>query len=234
MRKSLKALIACTALACAFVFGLFIATNNNVYAEEVATDTTTETTTDESTTTDTTTTEEDDYTLGTGYVAPHIETVDTEYIDETGTADTTTTEDEATTDTDTATAIDEAIGAANSLYEYIKTLDMETVKGWITAIGAFLGIDVLTLIGIAIAWLRLKLKSIRESEAYKNALAKQSAEFQAKEEELAKEYDEKLENFQKTVLTEIKKQNNEKKQLAQNNVDLANAALSEITVELDK
>ena len=130
--------------------------------------------------------------------------------------------------------VDKIVDTTNSFMAWVKQLDMKEVKTWIIALMGKLGIDTALVLYMLIYVVRSKLKEAKETQFYKDLMAKMSAEHQKEIEDLIKSFDEKLEKVNANVIESIKKQNSEKRELAKNNVDEMRAALGEIKVNLDE
>lgn len=129
----------------------------------------------------------------------------------------------------------EAIGEqVNSILNWLKSVNMDDVRGWLIALCAKLGIDTATLFAFLIYYVKSKAKEAKDSKFYQDLIAKLDAEHQQKVEEITGEFNEKLDVLANTLTDYIKKQNSEKRQEAQKNVDIMKDALSEVKVNLDE
>lgn len=122
----------------------------------------------------------------------------------------------------------------SAFVKWIKSLDTDTVKGWIITLMAKLGIDTAVLFAMLIYFVKSKVKDAKTSKFYNDLIAKMDADHQKELEKVTNEFVEKLEALQDQVTNEIRKANSDERKQAKDNVDKMKAALNEITVELDK
>ena len=122
----------------------------------------------------------------------------------------------------------------SAFVKWIKSLDTDTVKGWIITLMAKLGIDTAVLFAMLIYFVKSKVKDAKTSKFYNDLISKMDAEHQKELEKVTNEFVTRLEELQAQVTNEIKKANSDERKQAKDNVDKMKAALNEITVELDK
>ena len=167
------------------------------------------------------------------------------WADEVEPAQTTTTAEEpATTTIDINPAVSveietpeetgETTEEDSAFVKWIKSLDTDTVKGWIITLMAKLGIDTAVLFAMLIYFVKSKVKDAKTSKFYNDLISKMDAEHQKELEKVTNEFVTRLEELQAQVTNEIKKANSDERKQAKDNVDKMKAALNEITVELDK
>lgn len=158
---------------------------------------------------------------------------------------TTTTENQETEEPSTTTIdINPAVSVEietpeeteeeSAFVKWIKSLDTDTVKGWIITLMAKLGIDTAVLFAMLIYFVKSKVKDAKTSKFYNDLISKMDAEHQKELEKVTNEFVTRLEELQAQVTNEIKKANSDERKQAKDNVDKMKAALNEITVELDK
>ena len=128
----------------------------------------------------------------------------------------------------------EATEEDSAFVKWIKSLDTDTVKGWIITLMAKLGIDTAVLFAMLIYFVKSKVKDAKTSKFYNDLISKMDAEHQKELEKVTNEFVTRLEELQAQVTNEIKKANSDERKQAKDNVDKMKAALNEITVELDK
>jgi len=117
---------------------------------------------------------------------------------------------------------------------WLESLDVETVKGWIIALMAKLGIDTAVIFAMLIYFVKSKVRDAKTTKFYEDLMAKMDAEHQKKLEDATDQFVKKLDELQAQVTNEIKKANSEERKAAKENVEKMKEALSEINVELEK
>ncbi len=168
-------------------------------------------------------------------------------VEPTQTTTTTTesqeTEEPATTTIDINPAVSvevenpeetEAAEEDSAFVKWIKSLDTDTVKGWIITLMAKLGIDTAVLFAMLIYFVKSKVKDAKTSKFYNDLISKMDAEHQKELEKVTNEFVTRLEELQTQVTNEIKKANSEERQQVKDDVAKMKAAMDEITISLDK
>lgn len=122
---------------------------------------------------------------------------------------------------------------SNAVLDWIKSLDVESVKGWIIALAAKAGIDTMLVISMLIVFIRTKVREARTDAYYQELIAKMNEEQQRKFEAMLNDIESKLDDNNRVITDTIKKQNSEKRELAKENVDTMRNALGEIKANLD-
>lgn len=118
--------------------------------------------------------------------------------------------------------------------DWFKSLDAESVKGWLVAIASYLGANVLVLLALVVKLILGKTKEYKQTEFWNQVVAKMDKEHQDKVEALVKEFNEKMETLQDELKQEMAKLDDEKKKVAQNNIALLKENLNTIKEDLDK
>ena len=156
---------------------------------------------------------------------------------------TTTAEEPATTTIDINPAVSveietpeetETAEEDSAFVKWIKSLDTDTVKGWIITLMAKLGIDTAVLFAMLIYFVKSKVKDAKTSKFYNDLISKMDAEHQKELEKVTNEFVTRLEELQAQVTNEIKKANSEERQQVKDDVAKMKAAMDEITISLDK
>lgn len=128
----------------------------------------------------------------------------------------------------------DAVDAANTLFNYIKTLNMDDIRAWVVGLFVKLGIDTTLIISCIIYIVRAKVKEAKQSAFYNELITKLDANNAKKIEEIAQSFDAKLEQLNNNFASTLKKQNVEKREEAKATVEKARAALSDIKMNLDE
>ncbi len=197
------------ALSIALTLFVFIGFISNVHAEEVTEST------PESTTTEV------------------IES--SEVVETTEATETTTAEEAETTETTADTSDAEAVGEQiNSLFNWFKKIDMDQVRVWFIAFIGKLVTDTGLILSMLIYFVKSKIKEGKESKYYNELISKLDAEHQKKLEEYLQLVDSKLEENNKAIAAQIKKQNSDERETAKANVDAMKSALEQVKVDLDE
>ncbi len=156
---------------------------------------------------------------------------------------TTTAEEPATTTIDINPAVSveietpedtETAKEDSAFVKWIKSLNTDTVKGWIITLMAKLGIDTAVLFAMLIYFVKSKVKDAKTSKFYNDLISKMDAEHQKELEKVTNEFVTRLEELQAQVTNEIKKANSEERQQVKDDVAKMKAAMDEITISLDK
>ena len=134
---------------------------------------------------------------------------------------------------DTETAKEET-NAAQTAWEWVKTWSVDDLKGWIIGTFSFLGVNATVLFGLAISLIRTKLKEHKQSEFYKELIAKLDADHQAKVENMMQEFIDKLDGVQASVNQTIESLDEKKKEEAKTSIEVLKKNLDEIKVEVEK
>ncbi|MCR5112721.1 MAG: hypothetical protein K6A63_02160 [Acholeplasmatales bacterium] len=129
----------------------------------------------------------------------------------------------------------EATGESiNTFLNWLKNLDMSQVRVWLGALIAKLVTDSGLILAMLIYFVKSKIKEAKTSTYYNELMSKMDEEYQKKIETILTDIEAKLDENSKTITTQIKKQNSEKRELAKANVDAMKDALSEVKVNLDE
>lgn len=118
--------------------------------------------------------------------------------------------------------------------DWFKSLDAEAVKGWLIGLVAYLGANILVLLFFIVKLILSKTKEYKQTELWNQVVAKMDAEHQEKVENLIKEFNTKMETLQNELKEEINKLDDEKKQVAANNIAILKDNLNDIKVDLEK
>lgn len=118
--------------------------------------------------------------------------------------------------------------------DWFKSLDAEAVKGWLIGLASYLGANVLVLLALVIKLILSKTKEYKQTELWNQVVAKMDAEHQEKVENLIKEFNTKMETLQNELKEEINKLDDEKKQVAKNNIAILKDNLNDIKEDLEK
>lgn len=131
------------------------------------------------------------------------------------------------------TASEEA-NAVKTAIEWIKTWSVDDLKGWIIGVFSFLGVNAITLFGLALSLIRTKIREHKQSQFYQELIAKLDADHQKKVEDLIEKFNSKLDGVQESVNQTIESLDEKKKEEAKTNIEVLKKNLDEIKVELDK
>lgn len=137
-----------------------------------------------------------------------------------------TTQDTATTE--------EAVKTVTSAVEWIKSLSVDDIKGWIAGLIAFASGNVMIFISLGIALIKTRLTKIKDDKFYKELESKLNAEHQAKMEEFIKSIDNKLTDSQNIILEQVKNLDEKKKAEAESNIEVLKSNLENIKINLEK
>lgn len=118
--------------------------------------------------------------------------------------------------------------------DWFKSLDAEAVKGWLIGLVVKSGVDALVLLCFVVKLILSKTKEYKQTELWNQVVAKMDAEHQEKVENLIKEFNAKMETLQNELKEEINKLDDEKKQVAKNNIAILKDNLNDIKVDLEK
>ena len=118
--------------------------------------------------------------------------------------------------------------------EWVKTWSVNDLKGWIIGAFSFLGVNATVLFGLAISLIRTKVKEHKQSEFYKELIAKLDAEHQKKVEDMMQEFIDKLDGVQASVNDTIESLDEKKKEEAKTSIEVLKKNLDEIKVEVEK
>lgn len=118
--------------------------------------------------------------------------------------------------------------------DWFKSLDAESVKGWLIGLASYLGANVLVLLALVIKLVLSKTKEYKQTEFWNQVVAKMDQEHQEKVEKLVEEFNAKMVELQGDLKQEIAKLDDEKKKVAANNIAVLKDNLNEIKVDLEK
>lgn len=118
--------------------------------------------------------------------------------------------------------------------DWFKSLDAESVKGWLVAIASYLGANILVLLALAVKLILGKTKEYKQTEFWNQVVAKMDKEHQDKVEKLIEEFNAKMEALQDDLKQEMAKLDDEKKKVAQNNIAVLKENLNTIKEDLEK
>ena len=121
-----------------------------------------------------------------------------------------------------------------SALAWFKSLDAESVKGWLIAIASYLGANVLVLLALVIKLVLSKTKEYKQTEFWNQVVAKMDQEHQEKVEKLVEEFNAKMVELQGDLKQEIAKLDDEKKKVAANNIAVLKDNLQTIKEDLEK
>jgi len=142
---------------------------------------------------------------------------------------TATTQATATTSeaTDTATKVKSAV-------DWLKSLSMDDLKGWLATAIAFLVTNATIILGLAIALIKLRVSQVQKSNAYESLKAKMDVDHQEKMESLIKEFNSKLDGCQVSINETIASLDEKKKEEAKTSIATLQEKLKDIKVEVEK
>ena len=133
-----------------------------------------------------------------------------------------------------ADEVNEEESAVQTAIEWVKTWSVDDLKGWIIGAFSFLGVNATVLFGLAISLIRTKVKEHKQSEFYKELIAKLDAEHQEKVEKMMQEFIDKLDGVQASVNDTIESLDEKKKEEAKTSIEVLKKNLDEIKVEVEK
>ena len=146
-----------------------------------------------------------------------------------------TTNEEETTEQETENQeVEQVKQEVKNAFEWFKSLDAEAVKGWLIGLVVKSGVDALVLLFFVVKLILSKTKEYKQTELWNQVIAKMDAEHQEKVENLIKDFNSQLEDLQNTLKEEINKLDDEKKQVAKNNIAILKDNLNDIKVDLEK
>ena len=133
-----------------------------------------------------------------------------------------------------ADEVNEEESAVQTAIEWVRTWSVDDLKGWIIGAFSFLGVNATVLFGLAISLIRTKVKEHKQSEFYKELIAKLDADHQAKVEDMMQEFIDKLDGVQASVNDTIESLDEKKKEEAKTSIEVLKKNLDEIKVEVEK
>ena len=167
--------------------------------------------------------------VGVSVSAETVEPQPTDETQEVENEEVTETTEQQEEETDKAVAED-----VKSAFAWLKSLDAESVKGWLIAIASYLGANVLVLLALVIKLILSKTKEYKQTEFWNQVVAKMDQEHQEKVEKLIEEFNIKMVELQGDLKQEIAKLDDEKKEVARNNIAILKNNLDDIKVDLEK
>ena len=146
-----------------------------------------------------------------------------------------TTNEEETTEQETENQeVEQVKQDVKNALDWFKSLDAEAVKGWLIGLAAYLGANILVVLFLAVKLILSKTKEYKQTELWNQVIAKMDAEHQEKVENLIKDFNSQLADLQNTLKEELNKLDDEKKQVAKNNIAILKDNLNDIKVDLEK
>ena len=139
----------------------------------------------------------------------------------------TATTQAADTTTDTAIKVKSAV-------DWLKSLSMDDLKGWLATGIAFLVTNATIILGLAIALIKLRVSQVQKSNAYESLKAKMDVDHQEKMESLIKEFNSKLDGCQVSINETIASLDEKKKEEAKTSIATLQEKLKDIKVEVEK
>ena len=133
-----------------------------------------------------------------------------------------------------ADEVNEEESAVQTAIEWVRTWSVDDLKGWIIGAFSFLGVNATVLFGLAITLVRTKVREHKQSEFYKELIAKLDAEHQEKVEKMMQEFIDKLDGVQASVNETIESLDEKKKEEAKTSIEVLKKNLDEIKVEVEK
>ena len=131
-------------------------------------------------------------------------------------------------------ATTEATTKVQSAIDFLRSMSVDDLKGWMAGAIAYLSANIITFAGIGIAFIRAKVKNYQTDEKYKEIIAKMDADHQAKVEDLIQSFNKKLDEAQSSINETIASLDEKKKTEAKANMEELKKSLSEIKVVLDE
>lgn len=138
----------------------------------------------------------------------------------------------ATTQATTTTGVD--ANTIKSAVDWLKSLSMDDLKGWLAGGLAFLITNATIILGLAIALIKLRVSQVQKSNAYEALKAKMDVDHQEKMENLVKEFNAKLDECQVAINESIASLDEKKKEEAKNSIATLQEKLNDIKVEVEK
>lgn len=146
-----------------------------------------------------------------------------------------TTQEVATNEETTETTEQEEVKKdIQTAFDWLKQIDAESVKGWLVAFVVTVGVAALIIAVLVVALILAKTKNYKQTELYNQVVTKMDAEHQKKMEEKADEFNKGLAGLQETLKQEIVKLDDEKKEVARNNIAILKTNLDDIKEDLEK
>ena len=146
-----------------------------------------------------------------------------------------TTNEEETTEQETENQeVEQVKQEVKNALDWFKSLDAEAVKGWLIGLVVKSGVDALVLLYFVVKMILAKTKEYKQTELWNQVIAKMDAEHQEKVENLIKDFNSQLADIENTLKEEINKLDDEKKQVAKNNIAILKDNLNDIKVDLEK
>ena len=128
----------------------------------------------------------------------------------------------------------EAETGIKTAIDFIRSMSADDLKGWLAGAIAYFSANIVTFVGIGIAFIRAKVKNYQTDEKYKEIIAKLDADHQAKVEALIESFNAKLDNAQSSINSTIESLDEKKKSEAKANIEVLKQSLDEIKVDLEK
>ena len=142
--------------------------------------------------------------------------------------------EEVTETTEQEEEQEEVVEDVKSALAWFKSLDAESVKGWLIAIASYLGANVFVLLALVIKLILAKTKEYKQTEFWNQVVAKMDQEHQEKVEKLVEEFNAKMVELQDELKQEMAKLDDEKKKVAANNIAVLKDNLNDIKEDLEK
>ena len=131
-------------------------------------------------------------------------------------------------------ATTEATSKVQSAIDFLRSMSVDDLKGWLVGAITYLSANIVTFAGIGIAFIRAKVKNYQTDEKYKEIIAKMDADHQAKVEALIQSFNKKLDEAQNSINATIETLDEKKKTEAKANMETLKKSLDEIKVVLDE
>lgn len=125
-------------------------------------------------------------------------------------------------------------GTITSVVDWIKSLSIDEVKGWLAALFVKLGIDAGTLIVLAIALIKARLTKVKQDKFYLELQAKLDEEHKRQLREAYDRFNTRLEELHNLLINEVKNLDEKKRAEAESNIETLKNNLENIKVELEK
>lgn len=124
--------------------------------------------------------------------------------------------------------------AITSAVDWIKSLSIDEIKGWLTALFVKLGIDAGTLIVLAIALVKARVTNVKQDKFYLELQAKLDEEHKRQLSEAYDQFNTRLEELHNILINEVKNLDEKKRAEAESNIETLKNNLENIKVELEK
>lgn len=133
-----------------------------------------------------------------------------------------------------ATEAGEAVKKVQTAIDWIKSLSIDDLKGWLAGIIAYLSANLLVIIFLVIKLVLNSVKKYQESEEHNKVIEKMNAEQKKQEAECLNAVTKKLDELALKVEQSIVASDEKKKTEAAANIEVLKKSLDEIKVEIEK